>query len=105
MTSKKDREIVVNRMKMQLYLANYGLPDLLINGKKKQAEPLGMAEATKKYRAIQELFVRFNLYVATGKHDQGVIHFPEARRNIEYLLSGRSAAGSGVKLHSLVANK
>ena len=79
--SKTERERLVEKVKVQCVLSNYGLPE--------NAEIIGLGnlsvdDARRRIPAIRELWVRLNLWSATGEYSSGHIAYPEARRRIEY---------------------
>lgn len=84
MAEKFEREKLANRMKTQCVMSNYGLPE---NAHLLGLDNLSIAEARKALPAIRELWVRLDLWVATGDHSHGSIKYPEARRKIEFQLN------------------
>lgn len=94
-----ERNSVAERIKTQLMMSNYGLPT---NAKMIGLDNLTVAEAKKRIPAIRELWVRLDVWVATGVDNKGSIDYPEAKRRIDFnLISGRPES-SGVMLKSLV---
>lgn len=97
---KQRREETVQRIKTQAMMCNYGLPE--------NAELIGLGssmapiDACRKLKAIHELWVRLNLFIATGESSNGTIDFPEAKRRIEYRLNGKNPESSQVFFKSLV---
>lgn len=92
--SEKDRETIVHKLKVQLILNNFGLPEAY--------DDMSFAQAQKEFRAIRELAVRMNLYVSTGNYDKGIIDFPEARRRINYELNGKHPKNCKLNLIALM---
>lgn len=94
MSTIEERRIVVDRIKMQAITCNYGLPT--------NSEMLGLgdnltpSQARKKIKAIQELWIRLNLFLATGKSSSGKIDYPEARRTIHYGFNGKQPQKSQI---------
>lgn len=97
LTTKKQREDWVNTMKVNLSLNNFGLPPSVNYANTSMAEAL-------QYRAMQELFVRLNLYITTGECQSGSIEFPEAYRRIDYQFSNRTTKNNRVNLVALKKN-
>ena len=95
---KTKRQDVVKNIKIQAIMCNYGLPE--------KTEYLGwdklsVDDARRKFKAIQELWVRLDLFVTTGESTKGTINFPEAKRRIEYNLIGKKPENSSVLFKSL----
>jgi len=97
--SKQERELFANRIKTECVLVNYGLPERsdLLNP---PLDNLGIDEAREKILAIRELWVRLDLWVATGKAGSGVIDYPQAKRYIKYDLRDKNPASSIVVFKS-----
>lgn len=81
--AKQLREKVANRIKSQCIMQDYGLP---VAGMDLPQTP---QEAIERFKAIREMWVRLNVWVANGVSQKGVIEFPEAKREIKYDLNGK----------------
>ena len=92
---KDDREKYVNNVKTELRFFNYGLPPDPDSINKKAEDII------KKYRAVHELWVRLNVFIATGKTQKGTIMFPESNRVIDYFFCAENLNDSYVRFRSL----
>lgn len=94
MITKIDRETFVNNILLKLELCNYGFQlddnNFIMNG-------YSMIEA-KNMRAIKELKIRMNLWIATNREDIGRIEYPEANRVIEYKFDDKNIGKCRVDL-------
>ena len=97
-TTKDEREQWVNRIFVQLLMNNYGLPPSV------EYKDMDFEKAIK-LKAIQELYIRMNLYITTNEKSSGSIKFPEARRRIEYFFSPKSIKYNHVDLKALSKKK
>ena len=102
MSTEAERKAVATRIKTQLMMSNYGLPE--------NAEAIGLgglssAEARKRIPAVFELWVRLDVWVAKGDDTKGSIAYPEARRRIDYNLITKRPENSSVMLKSLVPER
>ena len=88
--SEADRKTFVDRIRTQLAMNYYGVPFELRN--------LHPVHQVLKYRAIVELNVRLNLFIATGKRDEGKIDFPEVDRTIIYTFNAKHPLNSYINL-------
>lgn len=79
--SKEERQQFTNRIKLELEMCNYGFQ---IDENSYQ-QGFSVQEAMN-MKAIKELMIRLNVWIATGKKDSGSISYPEAQRKIEYVL-------------------
>lgn len=101
----KDRRYqTAMRIKIQAQVCNYGLPKNVDTALPHLAN-LSLSDACKKLRAIAELCVRLDLWVATGEYSEGVIQFPEAKRHIRYRLMRKNPESSEVLFKSLVPDR
>lgn len=96
-TTKEEREKWVNNIKINLQLNNFGLPP-------SASYQYTSLEDALKFRAIRELFVRLNLYIATGEASSGSIDYPEAHRRIDYQFNQKSTKNNTVNLKALKKN-
>lgn len=93
-TTHKERQEWVNRMIGELSMHNFGLPP--------STEYKNTSfEKAMKFKAIQELYVRMNLYVSTNNKSSGNIQFPEAKRRIEYFFDSKTIKNNKVNLKAL----
>ena len=102
MSTEAERKAVADRIKTQLIMNNYGLPE--------NAEIIGLgnltvAEAKRRIPAIFELWVRLDVWVAKGENTKGSIEFPQAKRRIDYNLITKRPENSSVMLKSLVSER
>lgn len=97
MTTKEERQNWVNRMWVELSIHNFGLPPDV------QYKETSLQEALK-LRALKELQVRMNLYVATNEPSHGSIDFPEAKRRIDYNFNSKNTKHNKVNLKALQKN-
>lgn len=88
-SDKARRQKVADRIRVQAVMCDYGLPE-------------SGGFAPQNIRAIRELDVRLNLFVATGESSKGWIDFPEAKREIHYNFNGRVPENSTVRFKALV---
>lgn len=100
MTTKKERENFVNKMRLQLELCDYGFQKTENSTIASSMDEVITIQKAKKMRAVKELLIRMNLYVDSGRHDQGKIDFPEANRVIHYRFDDKSI--KNCKLNMLV---
>lgn len=93
-TELYNRERYVNNVKTEMVFFNFGLPSSpnYVN--------LGWDEVISKVRALRELQVRLNVYLANGKQQSGKIDYPEAGRVIEYNFDNASIDKSYVRFYS-----
>lgn len=101
---KARREAVAERIKLQAIMCNYGLPDNVDQSMPWLAK-LNATEAQQRIKAIRELWVRLNLFVATGESSKGSIDFPEAKRCIEYSFVAKAPENSTVRFKALVRER
>ena len=85
MITKYQQEKFINDMKLRLDMCNYGF-QLKDSHKIGDTIPTYSVNEAKNCYAIKELFIRFNVWLATGKLDKGEIDYPEAKRKIVYHL-------------------
>ena len=102
--AKAQRQAVADKIKMQAVMCNYGLPENVEHSLPWLAG-LDMTEAQRRLRAVHELWVRLNLFVATGESSKGSIDFPEAKRTIEYNFVGSKPEKSTVLFKALVRER
>ncbi len=100
--AKAHRKDVADRIKTQCVLNNYGLPN--------HAELLGLGnltleDARREIKAIKELWVRIDLWVATGQASSGSIAYPEARRRIDYIFAAKDPDNTSVFFMALTKEK
>jgi hypothetical protein len=88
MSETEIRLKVADRIKAQCIMQDYGLPTAGLD------LPQSPDEAIERFRAIREMWVRLNVWVANGVSQKGVIEFPEARREIKYDLNGKHPEAS-----------
>ena len=91
----EERKQVADRIKGQLVVSNYGLPE---NAHVIGLGNLSPSEAKNSIPAIFELWVRLDVWTAKGENMKGTIDYPEARRRIEYNLITKRPANSTVLL-------
>ncbi len=97
MTTKEERQTWVNRMWVELSMHNFGLPpDVNYKG-------VSLHDALR-IKALKELQVRMNLYVATNEASSGSIDFPEAKRRIDYNFNPKNIKQNRVNLKALQKN-
>jgi hypothetical protein len=94
MTTKGDREKFINDIKIKLDLHNYGFQK---DENNYSSNGYTFSEA-RNMKAIKELIIRMNLWIATGKEDKGYIEYPEAKRVIDYKLDGKNIGKCRVDL-------
>jgi len=85
MIVKSQKEKFINDIKIKLELCNYGF-QLKDSHKLGDALPTYSITEAKECLAIKELFIRLNVWLATGKLDKGEIDYQEAERKIVYHL-------------------
>jgi hypothetical protein len=100
--ARAERKDVADRIKTQCVLNNYGLPE--------HAEQIGLGnlsidDARREIKAIRELWVRLDLWIATGEASSGSIQYPEARRRIDYSLSAKNPDNTTVFFKALTRDK
>lgn len=96
------RKATVDQIKMQAVVCNYGLPE---NAHILGWDKLSIEDARREFSAIRELWVRLDLFVATGESSKGSIDFPEAKRRIDYELLGKRPQKSSVLFKALTREK
>jgi predicted Zn-dependent peptidase len=96
------RKSVADRIKMQLLMNNYGLPE---NAEIIGLGDLSLEEAKERIPAIFELWVRLDVWTAKGEDMKGSIDYPEARRRIDYTLISKRPGNSTVLLKALVPKR
>lgn len=75
------REEYVSKVKTELKFFNFGLPP----SPKFISQPtITLEDIAKKYKALKELLIRLNIYIARGDSQEGSINFPEANRIVDY---------------------
>jgi hypothetical protein len=72
------RQRYVQNVKTEMIFFNFGLPS------NPKYVNLGWEDVVPKIKALHELQVRLNIYLANGEKQFGKIDFPEAHRVIEY---------------------
>ena len=94
----EQRQNIVNRLKMDLIMNNFGLPSNYecIYG------TMSLEDIRRTFKAVKELYVRLDLFVATGESSKGTIFFPEAKRQIEYNFIGKKPENSTIMLKALL---
>jgi hypothetical protein len=90
--SSRDR--YVNNVKTEMVFFNFGLPSNPNNVN------LQWEDVVPKIRALRELHVRLNVYLANGRPQSGKIEYPEAGRMIEYNFDGDNIDKSYVRFYS-----
>lgn len=98
MTTKEERQNFANMIKIQLETNNWGFQVLKDKYTNIEGTQTFFPEEAKNMRAIRELNVRLNLWIETGKLDEGKIEFPEARRIIVYKLDDKNIKNCKVNL-------
>lgn len=88
------RQKFVNDILLKLDMCNYGFQ---IDENHYASNGYNFTEA-KNMRAIKELRVRLNIWLATSKEDKGEIDYPEANRIIKYHLHPTDINKSRVNL-------
>jgi hypothetical protein len=83
--NKINREKFVNNIKLKLEINNYGF-QIKHNQSINNTEKIYDIDDVKKLKGIQELLIRMNVWIETGKKDKGEILFTEAKRKIIYNL-------------------
>lgn len=96
---KQTRLDVANRIKMQMIVSNYGLPE------NAGYDHISTDDARRMFLGVRELWVRLDLYVATGQSSKGAIDFPEAKRRIEYNLIAAKPEKTTVIFKALVKER
>lgn len=94
MLTKEDREKFVNDIRLKLDMCNYGFQ---LDENNYTSSGYSVTEA-RQMKAIKELIIRMNLWIATGQEDKGSIEYPEAKRVIEYKLDGKNVGKCRVDL-------
>lgn len=102
MSTEEQRRAVADRIKSQLIVNNYGLPE---NAEIIGLGNLSVAEAKQRIPAIFELWVRLDVWVAKGEDTKGSIDYPQAKRRIDYTLISKRPESSSVLLKSLVPDR
>ena len=93
MLNKNDRIKFINEIKMKLDMCNYGFQT-----DKNYTNNGYYLNETRNMKAIKELIIRMNLWIATGKEDKGTIEYPEAKRVISYKLDEKNIGKCRVDL-------
>ncbi len=93
MTTQKEREEFVNKIKIQLEMCDYGFQV----EEESYGDGYSVREA-KQMRAIRELIVRLNVWAVKGEKDSGSIKYPEAKRRIDYVLDPNNISRCKVNL-------
>ncbi len=88
----QQRQQVIDYLKGQIMLANYGFPPQI---------KLTQNEAMARFRAIQEIWVRMNLFVTTGESSKGTIDFPQAKRRIYYEFNSKHPENTIINLRAV----
>lgn len=90
-----DRENYIKKVTKELRFFNFGLPpDPKTYNSKSE-------DIIKKYKALQELYVRMNLYKTNGMRQEGSITFNEANKIIDYLFNDVVVNDSYVRFRSM----
>ena len=84
----------VKNVKTEMIFFNFGLPShpKYVN--------LGWDDVIPKIKALHELWVRLNVYLANGEKQTGTIEYPEAHRVIEYHFDSDNIDKSYVRFYS-----
>lgn len=91
---KHYRENYVNNVKKEMIFFNFGLsPNPTYFN-------LQWNDVLDKFEALQELWVRLNVYVANGEKQTGLIQYPEANRIIDYHFDKDNVNSSYVRFRS-----
>lgn len=98
-STEDERKAVADRIKTQLIMNNYGLPE---NAHLIGLGNLDVHEAKRRIPAIFEIWVRLDVWVAKGEDTKGSIDYPQAKRRIDYNLITKRPESSSVMLKSLV---
>lgn len=78
------RQRYVKNVKTEMIFFNFGLPS------NPKYVNLRWDDVLNRFKALQELWVRLNLYLANGQEQNGKIDYPEANRVIEYNFDSNS---------------
>jgi len=88
------REQYVENVKTEMIFFNFGLPS------NPSCVNLQWHDVIPKIKALHELYVRLNIYLANGNRQSGKIEYPEAKRTIEYHFDEHSIDDSYVRFYS-----
>lgn len=89
-----NRERYVKNVKTEMIFFNFGLPS---NPKYVNLE---WNDVLDRFKALQELWVRLNVYLANGEKQTGTIDYPEANRIIEYNFDNKDHNNCYVRFYS-----
>jgi len=90
----ENRKRYVKNVKTEMIFFNFGLPS------NPKYVNLDWKDVIPKIKALQELWVRLNVYMANGKKQAGIIKYPEADRVIEYNVDSENINRSYVRFYS-----